>query len=901
MSKSKIKINVVFILLLCVLLSIVGCSEGLLDTGLPDDFDDPTVPDNPVGPTGQAYYVSVNAEGVNDGSDWTNAWQGPEDIDWDIIEAGDVIYIAGGTYNKTLDVQGNGTEDEWIFIKRATDSEHGINLGWVSEYDNTVRFIDGANIKVNTQSFINIDGVVKDGFYVDSAEDYNWEPYGIDVRGSNNVKIQYVTVDGSNNEKDIRGVYNVGSSNIEYSHLNLKNLPNDGFVIYGNNITIEHCVIGPKISSIVGKHGDGLEIQSTTNTIFRYNTLDWAGDGFMFGSTGEDVGTLHIYGNIFTGGGSAGGNSFKTNSKNPDVGPLYIYNNTFYDLYRSLVLRSNTTAYIKNNIFYDVDKLFADFGIGVHDYNYFMESTSSDTRPPDELHRVIGDDPFVDVENGDYRLVPGSTAIDAGVDLGELYQKDRAGNIRGADGSWDIGVYEFLSGSTDDQHAPGTPAALTAEVLSSTEISLSWNESIDNIGVTSYNLYRRTLEQEEYELIASVTDATYTDDDVDENINYQYTVTAVDEAGNESDKHFDINIWCREGSRTIWAESCSQEDVQAAINTANNGDTVILPAGTGNWETRVKVEYKGLIIQGTGVDKTKIRSAGTGTLIYFNRFNDYFARITGISFHGNDQAIAIDMHALWGSDGRGPALIRIDHNRFEHCSSRAVLLWRYIEGLIDNNEFINNAASDVVYYGDNDWAYHRPETLGSIHAVYIENNTFTYTGEGNDPNHAVASNDGARYVFRNNYISCNTRRSGYHLGAPIDAHGNHFSGRGTFSYEVYGNTINSDSWRGMYIRGGTGVIYDNDLQGNYNYPIHLTNYNSFRGDYEEIEYPCIDQIHDLYIWDNRYNGEPVSAEVMQDGNVPLHIQEGRDFFHEEKADYVPFEYPHPWTEVYPQY
>ena len=43
------------------------------------------------------YYVNKNASGQNNGTSWANAWQSFSDINWSLIQPGDVVYISGGT------------------------------------------------------------------------------------------------------------------------------------------------------------------------------------------------------------------------------------------------------------------------------------------------------------------------------------------------------------------------------------------------------------------------------------------------------------------------------------------------------------------------------------------------------------------------------------------------------------------------------------------------------------------------------------------------------------------------------------------------------------------------------------------------------------------------------------
>jgi hypothetical protein len=51
---------------------------------------------------------------------------------------------------------------------------------------------------------------------------------------------------------------------------------------------------------------------------------------------------------------------------------------------------------------------------------------------------------------------------------------------------------------------------------------------------------------------------------------------------------------------TLTAASCNTSDVQAAINSAAEGDTVNIPAGTCTWTSGVTISGKGIIVQGAG-------------------------------------------------------------------------------------------------------------------------------------------------------------------------------------------------------------------------------------------------------------------------------------------------------------
>jgi len=74
---------------------------------------------------------------------------------------------------------------------------------------------------------------------------------------------------------------------------------------------------------------------------------------------------------------------------------------------------------------------------------------------------------------------------------------------------------------------PDPPTGLTATTVSPTQINLSWSASA---GATGYNIYRGGT------LLKSVTTLTSSDAGLTANTQYCYTVTATDNAGNESNK-----------------------------------------------------------------------------------------------------------------------------------------------------------------------------------------------------------------------------------------------------------------------------------------------------------------------------------------------------------------------------
>lgn len=104
---------------------------------------------------------------------------------------------------------------------------------------------------------------------------------------------------------------------------------------------------------------------------------------------------------------------------------------------------------------------------------------------------------------------------------------DTSGNIATANA-----VTVMVSNQSADTTAPSTPSGLTAAAPTAATVKLTWNAATDNVGVTSYKIYRNGS----VNAMATVTApaVTFSDSTVSANTTYTYTVTALDAAGNQS-------------------------------------------------------------------------------------------------------------------------------------------------------------------------------------------------------------------------------------------------------------------------------------------------------------------------------------------------------------------------------
>src|SRR5262249_24514308 len=118
---------------------------------------------------------------------------------------------------------------------------------------------------------------------------------------------------------------------------------------------------------------------------------------------------------------------------------------------------------------------------------------------------------------------------------------------------------------------------------------------------------------------------------------------------------------------TVNAASCSQANVQAAIASASNGDTVIVPAGSCTWTSGISLGTKAITLQGAGIGATNITHNISGSqvnLITFAQHATIHTRITGFSFLGGSYDHRMISTSGSANDSAGNATcsaFRIDH------------------------------------------------------------------------------------------------------------------------------------------------------------------------------------------------------------------------------------------------
>lgn len=382
----------------------------------------------------------------------------------------------------------------------------------------------------------------------------------------------------------------------------------------------------------------------------------------------------------------------------------------------------------------------------------------------------------------------------------------------------------------------------------------------------------------------------------------------------------------------IVASSASQADVKEAVDLAETGDTIIVPAGEATWSSSV-ILHKEITIQGAGIDRTIITNAYPtdyqGVLaIDINSDTSETTRITGFTFK-SDRVNKSQYHLLINGDRE----YRVDNCKFKdgygYLSKSIYIIGYETWGVIDNCIFDGDALEMIGVLATNQ-TWEEASSLGSERATYIENCLFINSFGG----HAFTSIGGAKVVFRYNEVH----------GADLDMHGHCFvEGRNGARYsEIYENDLYTKPagyYYAMNIRGGTGVIYNNRLwvvaEGHFLNPaISLTDYRATRecpndgcGSLSEggEGYPLYDQVgrgrnqtsEPLYLWNNRTDSNkdgsldrdsyvgvisvdnPPKAGTQKASdfikNVPHDGETNPDYYDDgtRPTNYSAFQYPHP--------
>ena len=334
--------------------------------------------------------------------------------------------------------------------------------------------------------------------------------------------------------------------------------------------------------------------------------------------------------------------------------------------------------------------------------------------------------------------------------------------------------------------------------------------------------------------------------------------------------------------------SGGSQDVQQLVNSASPGGVVRLPEGCYRITSTIRISPCTLLI-GAGVDRTILYRDPdefyTQSIMSLSGETNAtcLTQISGLAFIGVRDTN--DVNEDYGLIISNVLDFRVDHSYFEGFGFAGVRVQGASRGVIDHSIFvdnfkhgINNLGYGVTVYGENHWDA-EPQPGGS-QAIFVEDSLFVGS------RHAIAGNAGVHYVFRNNQVLHGVVACG------VDAHGMGFgSAHGTRYVEIYHNVIEDPAydWCGIGIRGGAGVIFENTIRGYKNPILLILEWGT--PEIYKAEYPAVDQIQELYIWDNQIEGGPSEPQVDETGVGFIEL--GRDYFTQPLTGYAPYTYPHP--------
>ena len=413
-------------------------------------------------------HVRTDATGRNDGSDWANAHTSLPSS----LVRGDTYYLADGSYgSRTFADANSGTAV--ITIKKATDADHGSGAGWSSSY--------GDGQAMFTHWSIYTDHYVFDG----QRRNADWQSgatsqYGIKVAGrsavrldngagtgGDNLTFRYVDFQGGGRDTGAGDdvIYGLtGNSNLTFQYCALHDSDRTIFLTRNDwtNLVVDRSYIARNTSS-PASHGEMMSVYSSTNMTFSNNVIEdiegtavWAGIGDG-GSTG-----WKIFGNVIFHSAAYIANTGRSSSHNFGIAGIIfvandatnnnrgnnilVYNNTMVNIqgsYSGVVIQSGAGNEVRNNIWYGSVRTNNSFNGTISNNWYYNTSVDGDSTASKTLC-ASGCDIFNSIGAKDFRL---RTAIGGGMALSAPYNADMSGTVRGVDGSWDRGAFEFSGGT----------------------------------------------------------------------------------------------------------------------------------------------------------------------------------------------------------------------------------------------------------------------------------------------------------------------------------------------------------------------------------------------------------------------------------------------------------------------
>ena len=419
------------------------------------------------------WYVNSAVATSGNGQSWSTAWKAFTNISWSAVQAGDTIYISGGstsrTYSQTLTVGKSGSATSPIRIARGVNSGHnGIPIingagtrswGVLVENDNHI-VLSGLEVRNHTSGQIRVRFTPTGGnVRVENNVVFTGNGRGIDVRLNEGV----VTVAGN---RCTTPASTASQTDCFYSSENRDVLWQGNFGEVSNDNTSGH-------SDVFQSYQD-YRLRIIGNTFISppvggHNKTVWLEEARV---------EILVANNVVVAKGPAFNLSYWRSVASTTNELIRYYNNTAYGGTRALAMERAPRLQMKNNIAWPRANGVAVFlnlvtvPAGAIDYNMLWAPSASISNQHSSYSgwRAAGRDPnglnanplFVS-PGTDFHLQTGSQAIDAGTMLAEVVTyRDGAARPQGA--AYDMGAYEVA----------GTLPPPDAPTLDFTGASFSW-------------------------------------------------------------------------------------------------------------------------------------------------------------------------------------------------------------------------------------------------------------------------------------------------------------------------------------------------------------------------------------------------------------------------------------------
>jgi hypothetical protein len=423
------------------------------------------------------WYVDNTATGSNNGTSWANAWTALPLSSNSSVQAGDTVYISGGSVGQTYSgnwIPKHGSAGNPITYTIGVDAGHNgpVTMTSIGSMGDTMV---GVTVAGNSNSHIILSASSGNSISSNAGASYCTFNY-IDLQGiiymnnSSHMNFGWITAHFYNNvDSAIYGVGNSGSgygdSSFHDSSLYLQykgaGIGDDGFKWVGH-MDIYNCnIIGVRNSGYSGnQHQDG--IQTSVSYMRLYNNYwenmqNYPIYGDIYGTS--SMSNWIVYNNVINQWDTTGsqGISIGCDGQVCNGTNFYIANNTIVNSASCIQVDQGTQGgswsgtTVVNNLCYNAGTILTSNSGAVVSNN-----TTATTNVNFVNYGATMSYPTLDLH-----LLSSSTAvIDKGISEASTFTTDKDGVSRPQGSAWDIGAYEFVSGGSTVKK-PMPPTSLT--------------------------------------------------------------------------------------------------------------------------------------------------------------------------------------------------------------------------------------------------------------------------------------------------------------------------------------------------------------------------------------------------------------------------------------------------------